>query len=637
MKKFLIICLFACISCFSGKLLAQVKIGNNPTTIGSGSLLELESTTKGLVLPRMTGAQMNAIASPIAGMFIYNTDSSCICQYMGSAWRSLCGGNIGSPYNDWHVIGNGGTVDGTNFLGTTDNIPFSIRVNNQKSGRIDHLLNNSFFGFQSGNAITTGTGNSFYGFGAGKNNTTGSANTFVGDSAGFTNTANSNNHFIGYQSGYNNIGGNNHFEGYQAGFSNTTGINNLFVGHKAGYNNLTGNANVFMGYLSGYSSSASNNVFIGDSSGYNNTTGTPNLFIGFNTGFTNTTGGENVFLGHRAGFNNTTGGNNTFIGVRAGYANTTGNRNTAVGEYASSDNTTGIFNSSFGYSAGGSCTTGSYNTSIGERAGYNNLISSSITALGYSAGFANTADNNTFIGTNSGFTITTGANNTFLGYGADASIATLTNATAIGYNAIVGSSNSLVLGSNVVNVGIGTANPSAKLDLVGSIKIADGTQGAGKVLTSDASGLASWSSSSTMGYRTLVTKSSDQVLNSVVWSDITGLSFPLTAGITYRFYATIAYTATATTEGIDLAINGPASPTFLAYTVRQSNGNANEYISYFTTYDGVRGITNSIIAGNIAIITGIITPSASGTLTIRYIEEAANKHTLKAGSTLEYW
>ncbi len=45
------------------------------------------------------------------------------------------------------------------------------------------------------------------------------------------------------------------------------------------------------------------------------------------------------------------------------------------------------------------------------------------------------------------------------------------------------------------NVGIGTVNPTAKLDINGgTIKIADGTQGAGKVLTSDATGLASWRS-----------------------------------------------------------------------------------------------------------------------------------------------
>ena len=42
------------------------------------------------------------------------------------------------------------------------------------------------------------------------------------------------------------------------------------------------------------------------------------------------------------------------------------------------------------------------------------------------------------------------------------------------------------------NIGIGTTAPSAKLDVRGTVKIEDGTQGAGKVLTSDAVGTASW-------------------------------------------------------------------------------------------------------------------------------------------------
>ncbi len=42
------------------------------------------------------------------------------------------------------------------------------------------------------------------------------------------------------------------------------------------------------------------------------------------------------------------------------------------------------------------------------------------------------------------------------------------------------------------NVGMGTTNPVTKLDIAGKIKISDGTQGAGKVLTSDSNGVASW-------------------------------------------------------------------------------------------------------------------------------------------------
>jgi hypothetical protein len=42
------------------------------------------------------------------------------------------------------------------------------------------------------------------------------------------------------------------------------------------------------------------------------------------------------------------------------------------------------------------------------------------------------------------------------------------------------------------DVGIGTTTPSAKLDVAGNVKITDGTQAAGAILTSDASGNASW-------------------------------------------------------------------------------------------------------------------------------------------------
>lgn len=55
---------------------AQVKVGDNPTTINSNSVLELEATNKGLLLPRVAlSATTNAspLSAHVAGMIVYNT------------------------------------------------------------------------------------------------------------------------------------------------------------------------------------------------------------------------------------------------------------------------------------------------------------------------------------------------------------------------------------------------------------------------------------------------------------------------------------------------------------------------------------------------------------------------------------
>ena len=71
---------------------AQVKVGDNPTTIQGSAVLEIESTTKGFLPPRMTIAQRDAITSPAEGLTIYNTENQCLETYSGAGWISICSG-----------------------------------------------------------------------------------------------------------------------------------------------------------------------------------------------------------------------------------------------------------------------------------------------------------------------------------------------------------------------------------------------------------------------------------------------------------------------------------------------------------------------------------------------------------------
>ncbi len=72
-----------------GFLNAQVKIGDNPTSLNAGSLLELESTTQGFLLPRLTYAQKTAIVTPPAGLQVWCTNcgtSGELQLFNGTIW-----------------------------------------------------------------------------------------------------------------------------------------------------------------------------------------------------------------------------------------------------------------------------------------------------------------------------------------------------------------------------------------------------------------------------------------------------------------------------------------------------------------------------------------------------------------------
>lgn len=105
-------------------------------------------------------------------------------------------------------------------------------------------------------------------------------------------------------------------------------------------------------------------------------------------------------------------------------------------------------------------------------------------------------------------------------------------------------------------------------------------------------------------------------------ADVTGLSFPVVANSTYRFKFFIVYTSAATTTGSRWSINGPAT-TFVNYnsnyTLTATSQTANSGVAAYDKPSGASA--SSLASGNIAIIEGIIRPSANGTVIARFASE----------------
>jgi hypothetical protein len=98
----LLCCLF-----FGTYLQAQNNVGIGTTTPNPASILEMQSTNQGVLVPRMTTTQRSSIASPVDGLMVYDTNLGCFYYYNGgsAAWTSLC---IGGPAGPQGPVGPSG-------------------------------------------------------------------------------------------------------------------------------------------------------------------------------------------------------------------------------------------------------------------------------------------------------------------------------------------------------------------------------------------------------------------------------------------------------------------------------------------------------------------------------------------------
>lgn len=285
---------------------AVLKVGSNQHSIQPKAVLEIESTTKGFLPPRMTEAQMNSITATgnVEGMIVWCTDcpstsGSRLMINNGSGWSVLLGNKLG---NTKLLVGNSSGVAeelATSGFG-------SIILNDSPS------LINPNLGTPSAGIATNLTGLPL---------TTGVTGVLPIANGG---TGSSSQNFVDITddqtvAGAKTFSSDLKVNGLTVGKGKGTSLNNTVLGLDAMNSNSSGDSSVAIGKSSLYSNTTgSNNTSIGEASLYSNTTGSSNAAYGANAlrdlNILNGTGG-NTAVGTNTGRGIITGTNNTIIGA----------------------------------------------------------------------------------------------------------------------------------------------------------------------------------------------------------------------------------------------------------------------------------------------------------------------------------
>src|SRR6476620_12544083 len=115
-RKYALSVLFVSLLLFvSIQISAQnLAINTDGSKANPNAIVDIKSTTKGLLIPRMTTAQRMKIPQT-NGLLVYDTNTKSFWYSDGEAWKTM---NVSDPSvavaDDWHTTGNAGTVDGTN-------------------------------------------------------------------------------------------------------------------------------------------------------------------------------------------------------------------------------------------------------------------------------------------------------------------------------------------------------------------------------------------------------------------------------------------------------------------------------------------------------------------------------------------
>lgn len=128
MKNFRNIISFLLFVLVTSRFVAQ-NVGINTTTPDGSAALEVSSDNGGILIPRLTEVERDAILNPATGLLIFQIDQSPgFYFYTGTAWTGFGG-------QGWDLGGQTGTDSTIHFIGTTDTEDFSIGTNNTETLR----------------------------------------------------------------------------------------------------------------------------------------------------------------------------------------------------------------------------------------------------------------------------------------------------------------------------------------------------------------------------------------------------------------------------------------------------------------------------------------------------------------------
>lgn len=221
----------------------SVAINTDGAVADATAILDVKSTAKGMLIPRLTTAQRTGIATPATGLLVFDTDTNAFWYYNGTQWTKL-----EAAGNSWSLGGNSGTTAGTHYIGTSDNLPLVIKVNNQPAG---------FISTASGLWPNFNTG---WGYNALSNYTAGAYNTAVGARTLVNNTGIYNTSVGTYALMYNSNGVSNTALGASALSASIDGDYNTGVGAGALGNNGSGDRNTALGSAADVSSTNLSNA-----------------------------------------------------------------------------------------------------------------------------------------------------------------------------------------------------------------------------------------------------------------------------------------------------------------------------------------------------------------------------------------